>query len=111
MYPELLEIGSVTLYTYGLLLAASYLLGLWLAITRARQRGLNANRVLDLGIYIIIAALVGAKLLLLIVDFVFVYWRNWHFWVFNVADSAISVGVAVMILDMLGLGSHVSKAA
>jgi len=46
-----------------------------------------------------------------VVDFVDVYWRTWHFWVFNVADSAISVGVAVMILDMLGLGTHVSKTA
>ena len=37
---------------------------------RARKKcGLDANRVLDLGIYIIIAALVGAKLLLLVVDF------------------------------------------
>ena len=46
-----------------------------------------------------------------VVDFVDVYWRSWHFWVFNVADSAISIGVAVMILDMLGLGAHVSKTA
>jgi len=46
-----------------------------------------------------------------VVDFVDVYWRSWHFWVFNVADTAISAGVAVMILDMLGLGAHVSKAA
>jgi signal peptidase II len=46
-----------------------------------------------------------------VVDFVDVYWRTWHFWVFNVADSAISIGVTVMILDMLGLGAHVSKAA
>lgn len=46
-----------------------------------------------------------------VIDFVDVYWRTWHFWVFNVADSAISIGVAVMILDMLGLGAHVSKAA
>ncbi len=46
-----------------------------------------------------------------VVDFVDVYWRQWHFWVFNVADSAISVGVTVMILDMLGLGTHVSKTA
>ena len=38
-----------------------------------------------------------------VVDFVDVYWRNHHFWAFNVADSAISVGVAIMILDMLGL--------
>ena len=45
-----------------------------------------------------------------VVDFVDVYWRNWHFWAFNVADSAITVGVALMILDMIGAGSHVSKA-
>src|ERR671911_1431795 len=69
MYPRLLELGPLTVYTYGVLLAAAYLLGLKLAMWRAKARGLDANRVLDLGIYIIIAALVGAKLLLLIVDF------------------------------------------
>jgi phosphatidylglycerol:prolipoprotein diacylglycerol transferase len=51
------------------LLAAAYLLGLQLARVRAKARGLDANRVLDLGIYIIIAALIGAKLLLLVTDF------------------------------------------
>ena len=69
MYPELFELGPLTIYSYGVLLAASYLLGLRLAMSRARKWGLDANRVLDLGIYIIIAALVGAKLLLLIVDY------------------------------------------
>ncbi|HXH25111.1 MAG TPA: prolipoprotein diacylglyceryl transferase [Vicinamibacterales bacterium] len=59
----------MTIYTYGVLLAASYLLGLRLAMSRARRWGLDANRVLDLGIYIIIAALLGAKLLLLVVDY------------------------------------------
>jgi signal peptidase II len=45
-----------------------------------------------------------------VVDFVDVYWRTYHFWAFNVADSAISIGVAIMILDMLGVGErHVSK--
>jgi signal peptidase II len=38
-----------------------------------------------------------------VVDFVDVYWHTYHFWAFNVADSAISVGVAIMILDMLGV--------
>ncbi len=36
-----------------------------------------------------------------VVDFVDVYWHSWHFWAFNVADSAITVGVAIMILDMI----------
>ncbi|PYR44279.1 MAG: prolipoprotein diacylglyceryl transferase [Acidobacteria bacterium] len=69
MYPRLFELGPITVYTYGVLLAAAYLLGLQLARVRAQARGLDGNRVLDLGIYIIIAALVGAKLLLLVTDF------------------------------------------
>jgi phosphatidylglycerol---prolipoprotein diacylglyceryl transferase len=69
VYPKLFELGPFTVYSYGVLLAASYLLGLWMAMRRAKKRGLDSNRVLDLGIYIIIAALVGAKLLLLVVDF------------------------------------------
>jgi phosphatidylglycerol:prolipoprotein diacylglycerol transferase len=69
MYPRLLELGPLTVYTYGVLLAAAYLLGLKLAMVRAKARGLDQARVLDLGIYIIISALVGAKLLLFITDF------------------------------------------
>jgi signal peptidase II len=41
-----------------------------------------------------------------VVDFIDVYWQSWHFWTFNIADSAITVGVTIMILDMLGLGAR-----
>ena len=44
-----------------------------------------------------------------VVDFVDVYWRSYHFWAFNVADSAISIGVAIMILDMIGGNKHASS--
>ena len=69
MHPILFEAGGFTVYSYGVLLAAAYLLGLQFALMRARSRGLHSQRVMDLGIWIIISALVGAKLLLLIVDF------------------------------------------
>ncbi len=46
-----------------------------------------------------------------VVDFVDAYWGTFHFWAFNVADSAITVGVALMILDMIGTGSHASNTA
>lgn len=36
-----------------------------------------------------------------VVDFVDAYWRGWHFWAFNVADAAITVGVGLLILDLL----------
>ena len=69
MHPILFDFGGFTIYSYGVLLAAAYLLGLQFALMRARARGLDAQRVMDLGIWIIISALVGAKLLLLVVDF------------------------------------------
>ena len=69
VFPELFSLGPVTVYTYGVVLAAAYLLGLQLAMRRARARGMDPNRALDLGIAIIVSALVGAKLLLVIVDF------------------------------------------
>lgn len=36
-----------------------------------------------------------------VVDFVDAYWNGWHFWAFNVADAAITVGVAIIVLDLL----------
>jgi phosphatidylglycerol:prolipoprotein diacylglycerol transferase len=68
MYPRLFELGALSVYSYGVLLAAAYLAGLRLAMVRARSRGLNPARVLDLGIAIIISALIGAKLLLILTD-------------------------------------------
>lgn len=46
-----------------------------------------------------------------VLDFVDAYWRGWHFWAFNVADAAITVGVGLMILDLIGLGRRASNPA
>jgi phosphatidylglycerol:prolipoprotein diacylglycerol transferase len=69
MHPVLFNIGGWPVYSYGVLLAAAYLAGLQLAVVRARKAGLDGAKVMDFGIYLIIAALVGAKLALVIVDF------------------------------------------
>ena len=69
MYPRLFELGPIPIFTYGVLLASAYLIGLQFAVVRARARGLDGNRVMDLGIVIILSALVGAKLLLVAIDF------------------------------------------
>ena len=46
-----------------------------------------------------------------VLDFVDLYAGSWHFWAFNVADSAITIGVVLMILELLGLGRvRVSRA-
>lgn len=44
-----------------------------------------------------------------VVDFVDVYWRNWHFWAFNVADAAISIGAVLVFLDLFLGNRHASR--
>ena len=45
-----------------------------------------------------------------VVDFVDVYWGSVHFWAFNVADSAITVGAGLLILDLIRSPDDVSTA-
>jgi phosphatidylglycerol:prolipoprotein diacylglycerol transferase len=79
MFPKLFTIpsfdmfgrtlGPFSLHMYGVLLVAALLAALWLAGRLARRQGLDGQKVQDLGIASIIAGLVGAKLLLVIIDF------------------------------------------
>src|SRR5258706_11204271 len=68
MHPELLRIGSFVLPTYGFLLAIGFLAALWLLRQRAAKFGLPPDTVSDLGIWILLAGLVGSKLLLVVVE-------------------------------------------
>jgi signal peptidase II len=43
-----------------------------------------------------------------VVDFVDVYWHGWHFWAFNVADAAISVGAVLVFVELLFVNRHAS---
>lgn len=69
-----------------------------------------AHRLARLGVALVVAGAAGNLIDRLwlghVVDFVDVYWRGWHFWAFNVADAAISVGMGLIILDQIGVGRH-----
>jgi len=69
LFPKLFEFHSLVIHTYGFLLAVAFILGLYVSSRAASQQGLNASRVYDLGLYLAISALAGAKILLLITDF------------------------------------------
>jgi phosphatidylglycerol---prolipoprotein diacylglyceryl transferase len=85
MFPKLLtlpafdllgrSIGPLTLHTYGVLLAIAFITGLWVASRQAKAAGLDAARVTDMAVYVLIAGLVGAKILLVIVEWGY-YARN-----------------------------------
>ncbi len=68
MHPVLIDFGAFQLPTYGVLLVLAVGLGLWTLRLRAARGGLDADRVLDLGLWVIIWALGGSKLALIIVE-------------------------------------------
>lgn len=68
MLPSLFRIGDFFLPTYGLLVTIGFLSGLWLAGRLARRAGLDRELVLNLGIYSAIAGILGAKVMLVLLD-------------------------------------------
>jgi len=70
MYPLLFRLGDFSLHTYGVLLAAAFLLAIWVALREARRQGMDTQQVMDLFFYVLIAALIGSR--------VFYVLTNWH---------------------------------
>lgn len=68
MYPELFHIGNFPVNTYGVLLALAFLVALYLASRLGERDGLKRERVYDLGLWMLIAGLVGSKLLMTLVE-------------------------------------------
>jgi len=68
MHPVLIRIGSFEIGTYGLLLAVGFFLALTLAHRLARKDGLSPDAITDLAITVLLAGILGAKLLMVVVD-------------------------------------------
>jgi phosphatidylglycerol:prolipoprotein diacylglycerol transferase len=61
-------VGPLAMPTYGILLVLGMLAGLWIVTRQARKAGLVPETITDMAVYAIIAGLIGAKLMLLIVE-------------------------------------------
>lgn len=75
--------------------------------TYATQLGFH-ERIARLGLALILGGALGnlidRAVFGFVVDFVDVYWGTVHFWAFNVADAAITVGAILVLLEMAGIG-------
>jgi phosphatidylglycerol:prolipoprotein diacylglycerol transferase len=72
MFPRLIQIGSFYIPTYGVILAIAYLVGIWMLRRKAREEGLPEQKIFDFSLYVLASAILGAKLLLVIVE-----WRHY----------------------------------
>jgi phosphatidylglycerol:prolipoprotein diacylglycerol transferase len=65
MFPELFRIGNFPINTYGVLLALAFLAALLVSARLGARDGLPRERIYDLGLWMLLAALVGSKVLML----------------------------------------------
>jgi phosphatidylglycerol:prolipoprotein diacylglycerol transferase len=76
---------SVPLHTYGLLIATAFLVAIWLAGRTAVRAGLDGDKVTDLSFWLLLAGMVGSRILFIIVNWddyskdltsVFAFWKG-----------------------------------
>lgn len=66
MHPILIRLGPFAIHAYGFMVAVAFLVGILVSIRYARKVGIRAGVILDLAIYVIFAAIAGARLLYVI---------------------------------------------
>lgn len=67
------KIGPLPVHWFGLLVAAAFLVGLWTASRRAARDGLPPEKISDIGVWLILGTIIGARGL-----YVISYWKE-HF--------------------------------
>jgi phosphatidylglycerol:prolipoprotein diacylglycerol transferase len=66
VHPVILQIGPLTIHSYGVLFALSFAMGILLAVTRCRGRGVSTEEMTDLALVILVSAIVGSRALFVI---------------------------------------------
>ncbi|EFI34636.1 prolipoprotein diacylglyceryl transferase [Desulfonatronospira thiodismutans ASO3-1] len=62
MKPILIDIGGLSIYAFGVFMAAAYLLAMAWGMREAGRKGLDRGMVLEFGFYVLIAGLAGSRL-------------------------------------------------
>lgn len=73
---ELLRIGHISIYLFGVTIALGMLAGLYIMSAEAKRKGLNSDKMFDLALYTIIAAVLGARLYYIIAFNLGFYLKN-----------------------------------
>ena len=68
MYPELFRIGNFPINTYGVFLALAFLCAILITVKLARRDGLPAEKIYDLCLWMLLASLIGSKILMLFTE-------------------------------------------
>ena len=104
MHPVLIEIGPLTIHSYGFFIAAAFLLGMWVVMREAPGYGLNPKFVPDLAFYLLVSAIVGSRILFVLLDpqpflddplLIFQFWKGGLVFVGGVAAAVATAWIVI----------------
>lgn len=101
MHPVIFQMGKVVIHSYGLMLALSFLFGIWLSSWRAKKIGLDPNVISDIGFWVILSAIIGSRLY-----FVFLHFEDFKGNIASIINpfygDACGIGGLVMYGGLIG---------
>jgi phosphatidylglycerol:prolipoprotein diacylglycerol transferase len=68
VFPRLFQIGSFSLPAYGFLVSVGVLTGIWVSVRNSQKEGIDPDNAWNLGIFVVICGMLGAKILYIAVD-------------------------------------------
>lgn len=132
MFPILFKIGPVTIYSFGFFLTLSYLAATFILWREGKRRGYNPEKLLDLSVISLVAAIVGARAYYVLLNWgffaddlqsIFAFWQGglgfhgalvgvlmvgayfvnrWKWAFFQIADVGSLSASAALILGKIG---------
>lgn len=69
MHPVLFQIGPLTLHTYGVFVALGFIIGILLALHQGKKEGFPKEKILDIGFYTLLSAIIGSRLFYVLVEY------------------------------------------
>ena len=78
MHRILLHFGNFKIYSYGVMQALAYIIGIYVAVYYGKKRKIESDKVIDLSLWIVFGAIIGARLWFILED--------WHYFSGNIAE-------------------------
>lgn len=108
MYPILLKLGSLNIYSYGFFVIIGFSFGTILAIHKARKSDIRISfdKIVDLFFYSVLSAIIGSRILFVLINFDFYRERPlhiFHFWEGGLVffgGFILSVGISIVYMKV-----------
>jgi phosphatidylglycerol---prolipoprotein diacylglyceryl transferase len=101
MFPDLFSIGPFTLHTYGLFVATGFLVGLMVTVKIGKTEGITPQQTMDIGFLIIVAAIVGSRLMYVLMNISYYVERPIDIFKMWQGGLVFSGGIVCVVLAVL----------